>query len=193
MISKQKIREEIKGWRNSLPDWDLTRRSVLVGERLFDLPEFKKAETIMIYNSKASEVKTDIMVQRALAMGKTVTVPVMNTLEYCLFLSEMHDPVEELEEGAFKVPEPKEEYIRPVNSHTVDIFVLPGVAFDIRGNRLGFGGGYFDKLLKQTKKGALFVGMSFSDQLVAEIPSTPHDIPVHRVITDRETINCTNY
>ncbi len=173
-----------------MPEWELNRKSVFIGESLFNLREFSKAGTVMFYNSKASEVRTQDMVRRALDMGKRVVVPVMDTLEYRLFLSELRDFDTELCIGTFQVPEPRDECIRPVSPEEVDIFILPGVAFDRRGSRLGFGGGYFDKLLKQTKRGALFLGLAFQEQMVEEIPQAPHDIPVHMVITEKEVIKC---
>ncbi|NOZ76514.1 MAG: 5-formyltetrahydrofolate cyclo-ligase [Euryarchaeota archaeon] len=190
MDTKHRIRRKVLAWRNDLPEWDLRRRSVLIGENLFKLSDFMDSRTVMFYNSKASEVKTDDMVRRALADGKRVVVPVMDTQEYQLFLSELWDFETELAPGAFQVPEPKEECIRPVAPEEVDIFILPGVAFDRKGNRLGFGGGYFDKLLKQTKKGALFIGLAFEDQMVDAIPHAPHDIPVHMVITEDRVVRC---
>jgi 5-formyltetrahydrofolate cyclo-ligase len=190
MPDKKEIRGKVLQWRNSLPKWELTRKSVFLGENLFNFHDFIESDTVMFYNSKASEVQTGDMVMRALDDGKRVVVPVMDTQEYRLFLSELQDFEKELEPGAFHVPEPREEYIRPVAPEEVDLFILPGVAFDKKGNRLGFGGGYFDKLLKQTKRGALFLGLAFEDQIVDRIPQAPHDIPVHMVVTEERVIRC---
>jgi 5-formyltetrahydrofolate cyclo-ligase len=111
-----------------------------------------------------------------------------------------------VEPGAFGIPEPKGEFVRKVEVDAIDLFILPGVAFDIHGNRLGYGEGYYDRILGRKGRGhsALphagaetgarigvpLVGLAFELQLVDSIPFSVHDVRVHRIVTENRVINC---
>lgn len=118
-----------------------------------------------------------------LARGKRVVVPVTRPRTKRLSLSEVRDPGRELAPGAFGVPEPVPSARRPVPVRELDLVLVPGLAFDRRGHRLGHGHGYFDRFLARLPKTTPVIGLAFKFQLLERLPSDPHDRAVHTVLT----------
>ena len=183
---KKKMKSEMLTKRRSHHCELIEKKSAAIMERLFGLPEFAKAKTVLFYASKKDEVQTFGMIQRALDIGKKVALPITVVEGKNLVLSEIRN-LKRLDEGAFDVLEPMD--YAPVAPEEVDLVIVPGVAFDVRGDRLGHGMGYYDKLLKQMPD-ALFVGLAFEFQMVEDIPEEEHDVSVHKVVTEERVIGC---
>ncbi|HUT90187.1 MAG TPA: 5-formyltetrahydrofolate cyclo-ligase [Thermoguttaceae bacterium] len=181
---KHQIRTQAEANRRAKPDKD--EASELIWERLAALPEYVAAETVMGYVHFRSEVRTRGFLATALAAGKRVVVPYCLADHLELFLLECMD---ELAPGTWGIPEPKVELRsladKRVDAGRLDLVVVPGVAFDRRGHRLGHGKGYYDKLLVHVRPGAPLVGLAFECQLFPKIPTRPHDVPMDRVITEK--------
>lgn len=141
------------------------------------------------------EVQTRPIVRKALALGYRVAVPVvLPGREGTLILSEIMD-VPSLEEpgpgwvrSRFGLLEPRAP--RPVEPERMDCFVVPGVAFDRRGYRVGFGKGYYDKLLASARPDAWRIGLAFSAQMTPRLPREAWDVPLHRVVTEGGVVQC---
>lgn len=187
---KQEIRKIILAKRDLLTAQEITQKSLEIKKRLFNLLEFKEAKWISFYLSFRNEVKTYEMVKEALMLDKQVVVPVVEE-KRILSLSELRDFDNELERGKFGILEPKVECKRKVNLEKVELVIVPGVVFDAKGNRIGYGGGYYDNLLPKMKEG-LFIGLAYELQIVPQIPTKEGDIPVHKIITENRIITC-NY
>lgn len=185
---KQDLRKTILDKRNLLTTQEITQKSLEIKKRLFNLPEFKNANCISFYISFRNEVKTYEMIKEALKLDKRVFVPVVEE-KRVLSLSELKDFNNELEIGKFGILEPKVEYKRKVNLKQVVLVIVPGVVFDEKGNRIGYGGGYYDNLLNKIKDG-LFIGLAYEFQIVSQIPATESDVPVHKIITENRIITC---
>lgn len=160
---------------------------VEIMDRFVRLPEFECAKCILLYSSIKGEVHTDFIIQSALSLGKKVAMPaaVKEGKELRLYsISSMDD----LAPGAFGIPEPKKDEARRVQPEEVDLAVVPGVCFDRRGHRIGYGMGYYDALLKRVngKK----IGLAYSFQIIPCVPDDPHDIAMNEIITENETIVC---
>ena len=153
-----------------------------IEERLFDLPEFRAAGTILFFASFRSEVETSPMIRRALGSGKRVILPRVNGDRLELF--EIHDFDRDTEPGSWGIPEPRA--ANPATLGTVDCIVMPGAAFDERGNRVGYGAGYYDKLLPAFAKTT--IALAFESQIVPRVPADHHDIPVQKVVTEKRVI-----
>jgi 5-formyltetrahydrofolate cyclo-ligase len=190
----------VKSARLYIEDKVKTRRTVLTMLRLQDEAEriaksdkikrrlfkercFKNAKAIMFYVSKSYEVDTSCMIEEALKKGKRVIVPVTKPKEKQLIPSEIRYPDKDLAEGLFGIREPKKECIKTVDIKDIDMVVVPGVAFDNKGNRIGHGQGYFDRFLRHLPKKTPAIGLAFKLQLVRRIKVLPWDIPVTKVIT----------
>ncbi len=146
------------------------------------LPEFKKAKKILAYISLEEEVDTRELVKDSLEQGKTIYVPkvIKDHLVIC-HIKDFH----ELKPGSFGVLEPCE-VLNPIHPGDADLILVPGIAFDQKGHRIGFGKGFYDSLLKLTK--GFKVGLAFHEQILDEIPREAHDIPLDLIITDQTLI-----
>ncbi len=149
----------------------------------FSLPEFKVAHTVMFFASFRSEVETHDMIRRALAGGKRVILPKVRGKELALF--QIRDFDRDTKSGAWDIPEP--ERGTPVKAQDIDLIVVPGAGFDERGNRLGYGAGFYDKLLSSFT--GMTVALAFELQIVPEVPVLPHDIPVKKIVTEKRVID----
>ncbi len=159
-----------------------TAKSLEIEERLFSLPEFKSARAVMFFASFRSEVETGPMIRRALVSGKRVILPKVKGNDLALF--EIKDFNHDVSPGTWGIPEPRES--RPVDPVDIDLIVTPGAAFDERGNRVGYGAGYYDRILAGYH--GTTVALAFEAQLVKEVPSAAHDVPVKKIVTERRII-----
>ncbi|MFA5929302.1 MAG: phosphoribosylglycinamide formyltransferase [Candidatus Micrarchaeia archaeon] len=158
-------------------------------DRFLRLPCFNSAKCVLLYASKGGEVHTDGIIQSALSLGKKVALPVTVQEGHALELYEIKS-ISELSEGAFGILEPARNPERRVQPEEVELVVVPGVTFDRRGHRLGYGRGYYDSLLKRIK--GCKVGLAYDMQIVGHVPDEPHDVAVDMVVTQSETIRCGN-
>jgi 5-formyltetrahydrofolate cyclo-ligase len=137
--------------------------------------------------SVGSEVSTRLLVADARQRGLRVAVPVTLTAEHRLLPTEL--PADDrLVAGPFGILEPAPDARVPVAVDGLDLAVVPGAAFDPQGNRLGWGAGYYDRLLADLRPGAPIVALAFECQLVAAIPVEPHDVPVDVIVTEQREI-----
>jgi 5-formyltetrahydrofolate cyclo-ligase len=182
--TKQQIREQAHAARRALEGKDDLSR--VITDRVTQLPEYARAQTVMFYIDVRAEVRTRHALPGALASGKTIVVPWCNEHgELELFrLTAM----EELELGMYRILEPRcelrllrEKQIAP---HELDLILVPGVAFDHRGGRTGHGKGYYDKLLQHARGDAPLVALAFECQMFPEIPMQSHDIFMDKVVTE---------
>ena len=183
---KNQMKTDMMAKRKSHASELIEKKSAAIMERLFALPEFVKAKTILFYAAKKDEVQTLQIIKKALDMDKTIALPITVVEGKNLVLAEIRN-VNRLVEGAFGVLEPMD--YMPVKPEEIDLVVVPGVAFDVHGDRLGHGMGYYDKLLKQMPD-AVFVGLAFEFQIVEDIPEEEHDVAVHIVVTEDRVIAC---
>jgi 5-formyltetrahydrofolate cyclo-ligase len=181
---KAEIRKRAHAARRALPHKDEISR--LIVTRFVDLPEYRRAQTVMYYVDVRDEVRTRHALPAAVDSGKRIVVPWCNDAgELELFhLQKM----EELAEGMYGILEPRAELRdRPetcVAPEDLDVIMVPGVGFDRRGGRTGHGKGYYDKLLQHARPDAPLVALAFECQLFEQIPMQNHDIFMDKVITE---------
>ncbi|MFO8132587.1 MAG: 5-formyltetrahydrofolate cyclo-ligase [Thermoplasmatota archaeon] len=185
---KQRIRKQVLSQRNSLSAFEVLSRSNRVLENLYAMEAFQDAGLVLSYISFGTEVNTHGCIRLLLeAAEKQVLVPVVASRKArTLVLSELHD-WNELSTGAYGILEPGPEYVRERNPGDVDIALVPGVAFDRRGNRVGYGGGYYDGLLRRITGAA--VALAYGFQVLDTVPYESHDVRVDAITTeDRMTM-----
>ncbi len=192
MVSKRKaeLRRRVQEERDALTPEAREARSELVLKRLWSLREFGGAGTVFFFISFRSEVDTVPMIRRALGEGKRVLLPYTIPDNREMVASEVLDFDADLELGNYDIMEPREESVRPVLPGDIDVIVMPGVAFDRDGRRLGYGGGYYDRFLDRCEPRCLRVAPCFDLQVVEEVPSADHDHRVHVIVTERRIIDC---
>jgi 5-formyltetrahydrofolate cyclo-ligase len=186
---KSRLRREILQKRDALPAANRVIHSASILQRLFELEAMRAARWVKFYVSYGSEVETPGMIAHALTHGKRVAVPIVKEGRQ-LILSEITNPVRELAPGFMGIPEPKPEFVRPVALDDMNLLVVPGIAFDVAGNRLGQGAGYYDRLLSQASGRIPIAGLAFECQIVPRMPASSHDVKVDFIITEKRTINC---
>jgi 5-formyltetrahydrofolate cyclo-ligase len=186
-IAEQKkvIREQAHANRNAQVDKD--DLSKIICDRFMALPDYAAAKTVMFYIDVRAEVRTRHSLPAALASGKTIVVPWCNDKgELELFrLADMN----ELAVGMYKILEPKPELRnlpeKQCRAEELDLVMVPGVAFDRRGGRMGHGKGYYDKLLQHARLSTPLVALAFECQLFPEVPVAGHDIFMDKIITEQ--------
>ncbi len=171
-----------------MPSEERRRRSRRIVERLFATAEFRSAASVAFYASWKSEVATHEAIRRALAEGKRVWLPKVATAPRRLLLAPISDPDRELRPGAYGILEPPPERAVEVVQAQVDLVVVPGVAFGEHGERLGYGQGYYDRLLAQLPDRVVTVGLAFEVQVFPCLPQDPHDVPVQLIITEERIL-----
>ena len=162
---------------------DRRRKSEAIRRKVFRLTAFRRARTVCCYVALSYEVQTWRLIEEMLSRGKRVVVPVVRPRTKRLQLSEVRDPMRELAKGSFGVWQPTPRALRPVPVRDLDLVLVPGLAFDRRGHRLGHGHGYFDRFLARMPKTTPTVGLAFRFQLLDRLPVASHDHAVQTILT----------
>jgi len=183
LSSKQKLRVSMLSQLSKLKEVDRANKSFSIQEKLFETLEFKKAKIILFYASLKNEVETDRMIKEAQAQGKVIGLPVVFDKERDLVPFLVKDFPKNLTLGPYDIRQPKEEFSNPISLADIDLVIVPGVAFDERGNRLGRGKGYYDRFLKTLPKDTPSIGLAFDFQIVDDLPHSSVDLPVKKIIT----------
>ena len=187
MEQKDLIRKDIMAKRDSLSIMEIIEKSKTIAGKLFSLPMYKDADNILIYASMRSEVITEGIMAKALKEGKKVFCPKCTDKENGIMEFIRIDSTDDLKEGYFGIREPLLNESSDIFNESKDIekslVVVPGVAFDPKGNRIGYKGGYYDRFLSKYP-GIKSVALAFSLQMVHSISADAHDIPVSQVLTE---------
>lgn len=189
-MDKNELRRKVLNKRKELSNRDIVCLSNKIIDLLINTTLYKNANYIMAYIDFRNEVKTEKLIKKSLEIGKKIIIPISLTESRELLLSELKDYDNELTTGAYGILEPKKEYIREVAPEILDLIIVPGVVFDKRGYRIGYGGGYYDRFLLNINKSVPKVALAFNFQIVEKINEEKHDIPVDYIITDKNIIKC---
>ncbi len=185
---KKALTKEILKRRDGIPPDIKKVKDALIRQRLFTIPEFINAKVVSFYASFRSEVGTLSMIKESLEMGKRVILPKVDKERHILNLYEIKD-INELSLGYMEIPEPSIADERLVEGNDIGLFIVPGVVFDERCNRLGYGKGFYDKLLSEITNPFL-TALAYEEQLIDLIPSELHDVKVDMIVTDKRVIKC---
>ncbi len=181
---KLELRTQAHDNRRKQPDKGALSRSIC--RKLVELDEYARARTVMSYVDIRDEVRTQHLLATALEQGKRLVVPYCVGDQLKLFLV---GDLEELAPDTLGIPEPKAELRgladKSVEIGQVDLIVVPGVAFDATGGRIGHGGGYFDRLLCLAPPDTTFVAPAFECQIFPDVPMQSHDVFMHMVVTEK--------
>ncbi len=182
MTPKQELRKEALLRRKNLPSEKRREKSEVIIKYLIQSPFFKQAKRILFYASFDQEVETWEGIKTALAQGKEVYLPRTNIKEKSLSLHRLFD-LKELTPGAYGILEPPAQNPK-IPPEDLDLVICPGVAFDLQGGRLGYGGGYYDRLLSRAQK-AKRIALAFECQIFRALPLEAHDIHMEIIITEK--------
>jgi len=180
--AKKAIRREMLAARARLSLEKRRQKSNAIGRRLCELAEYRDSHTVLFFVGFGTEVSTLPMITHALEGGKTVVAPRVRQESGDLELRQVQNPQEELSEGAMGILEPKSGSPE-VPLRQIDLIVVPAVAWDTDGYRVGYGGGFYDRLLGHNEN-AVTVGLGFECQLIDRVPRAPHDLGVDVLVTE---------
>ena len=178
---KDEIRRRRRSLRAALPKEAREQRSVALCERLVALDEWVAAKSVLAFVSMRTEVQTQVAVDAAWAAGKLVAAPRMNESRDDLVLAEWR-AADELEPSGMRFLQPPPHAPR-VEEPTIDLVIVPALAVDPRGHRVGYGAGFYDRLLPRLTR-AVRVAVVFDFERIAEVPERPEDEVVHIIVTD---------
>lgn len=163
-------------------------KSRVIAEKLAALDNFASADCIMLYYPFDNEVYLDALIQDALSAGKTVLLPRCQPIDRTMEACRITNITTDLISSAYGVMEPAPPIPASEELELIDVCVVPGVAFDRHGNRLGRGAGYYDRFLARLGPRTLKIAVAFSQQIIKSVPHTDHDIKMDMIITEDELI-----
>lgn len=184
-MPKRTIRTELLARRKHLAAETCLGHSLLIQQRLLRAVEFQSAAAVALYSPVLNEVFTEQLFQAALAAGKKIAYPRVRGCE--LDFVRVVDPGD-LAPGNFGVLEPTGDEL--VSPGTLDMVVVPGVGFDRRGGRLGYGKGFYDRGMHASGRPGCLVGLCFELQLLERLPAESHDVHMDIIITERRRYDC---
>lgn len=183
METKEQIRKRIIQDRNQMPSEDVAKKSSMIAQKVLKTPEYEEAHNILLYADYRHEVMTREIFDDAVLRKKKVYFPKSNadcTMDFYQVVS-----VKQLESGYKGIKEPvaDERYLYQHNRKEDTLIIVPGVAFDMNGYRVGYGKGFYDRFL-QDKRQMTVMGLCFSSQIVEEIPHDQYDIRMDKIVTE---------
>jgi 5-formyltetrahydrofolate cyclo-ligase len=185
---KRDIRRSIHAVRQGLSEAERLARSRRVWERVSDLSCYQHARVVLGYMAFDHEVLTDGLMQQTMASGKQLVLPMVlgDRQEMALYVIE--DLGCDVAPGYRGILEPQPRRTRAVAPETLELALIPGIAFDLRGGRLGFGTGFYDRLLSRLPQGIPTVGLAFDFQVIPRLPCQPHDMLLEAIVTEHRII-----
>ena len=183
--AKRALRHAVLAERDAIPGDDRSALSEAIADRFLGLPELAGAETVLAFWSFGSEVDTGPLIAGLRSQGKTVALPRIEGHEVAPVVAA---PETLMREASFGAMEPAEG--RALDVAELDLVVVPGVAFDRSCGRVGYGGGYYDRLLGRRREGVAAIAFAFALQIVDRVPSGAFDRRIDGVVTETEVIRC---
>ncbi len=180
---KQTIRKNALERRSAIPADERSKKSVLITELVLELPEMRHAQIITVYVDYRNEVETRNLIQQLLDLGKTVALPVAH-FDTGLLTFTAVSSLDCLVKTEKRLWEPAPGSGPEIAPEALDLILAPGAAFDRLGYRLGYGGGFYDRLLTRRRPGVPAIGLAFTEQVVALLPAEAHDQKLDGIVTD---------
>jgi 5-formyltetrahydrofolate cyclo-ligase len=184
---KAEVRQACLCQRTSLGEKERKRKSALIQQKLMDLPEFQRARTVMLFLNFREEVETTAMAEATIAGKKKLVLP--RCAPHGILLPiEVRDLIQDIEPGTYGIREPKLT-LGVVEPSEIDLIIVPGSGFDLQGNRLGYGGGYYDRFFMLLNPLTPRVALGFQCQVIPQVPVGKHDAKMTMLITENGVYN----
>ncbi len=184
--AKSALRKTILARRDEMDTGTRDALSLAIFEEITHLDCYQRSGVVLAYVGFGSELQTDTFIRRVLDDGKVLLLPQVNRDERRLNLHEVKDPAQDLKAGTWGIREPNPDLCPRAEPESIDFALVPGVAFDARGARLGYGGGFYDKLLAGCTEPRLsLIAAAFEFQVVEKVPLEEHDVRVDLIVTER--------
>ena len=186
---KNLTRKEILALRDSMSHEDVAQKSEEIRNKLINSSMYEAANHIFSFLSFNKEVRTKPIIDDCFQKGKQVYIPLCNMEIREIILCHM-EGWNELRPNRMGILEPTKESIKIADRKILDLAIVPGAVFDRKGNRIGYGAGYYDKFFSSLKKNIIKIAVCYSFQVVDHITPDAHDVPMDYIITEKEIIKC---
>jgi 5-formyltetrahydrofolate cyclo-ligase len=185
---KQRLRSEMRKKRRDLSTEQVSAWSKLIADHFCSWPIYRSCKAVMFYLATSDEVQTDLIISDALRRRKTVGVPLLGKKYGEMTVAEITS-LDDLVVGKYGLKMPAPEKSKCISPALLNLVVVPAVAFDRSGNRLGLGAGYYDRFLLEAGNSVL-IGLAWECQLTDQIPNEPHDVRMQYLLTENGLIVC---
>ncbi len=186
---KKELRKKYLDIRSAIPTDVHAKKSQQIFDSLQTTEAYRSAKTVMIFLDFRGEVLTRPIINALLDAGKTVALPVVNFDTMELILVRI-DSLDNLVECKYGIMEPVVTEDNTMEPDEFDLILAPGAVFDPRGYRIGYGGGFYDKMLSKLTTPTQVIGLAFSEQMIDEVPHESFDQPLDAIVTDEGVIIC---
>jgi 5-formyltetrahydrofolate cyclo-ligase len=186
--AKLQTREDIAKIISALAESDLAKKVRAIEDRLFEFANFLEAKIALLYVSGENEVQTKNIIKRAYSYNKIVVLPAFDPKTFEMELMKVDKITQDLKTGPRGVLEPNAAHCKIVPLDRIDIAIIPGIAFDEKGGRIGTGRGYYDRLIPKLAITTRKVALTFEEQIIPQAPMESHDKHVDIIITDKRII-----
>ena len=186
--TKGDIRSRITNVIKAMPEKSLLEKAGAIENRLFDFANFLESNIAMLYWNKSSEVISGDIVKRSFGYNRIIVLPAFDTKNHEMHLLKVEDIDKDLILGPRDVLEPDQTRCKSVPVESVDIAVIPGIAFDEKGGRVGTGEGYYDRFIPSLSATTRKVALAYEDQVLSQVPMESHDKHVDIIITEERII-----
>jgi len=187
-IVKSQIREEIAEKFAALSANEIAEKTKAIENRLFDFANFLESKITLLYVNNKHEVLTENILKRAYSYNKIVVLPVYNTENFEMELKKVDNLEKDLNPGPRDILQPDESRCKVVPIDKIDIAIIPAVALDEKGGRIGSGKGYYDRLIPRLAITTRKVALAFEEQIIPQVPIESHDKHVDIIITENRVI-----
>lgn len=187
ILEKKKLRKYIQDKRDALSIKEREIKSKAATEKFFSIKDYIKAKNILICYPFRSEINTKIIIEDALNKGKKIILPKVDKNKLNLYF--VNNLKDQLEKGAYGIMEPTPPFCERARVTDIDLAVIPGIGFDKNFNRLGYGGGFFDRLFPYLPKRAKKMALCFDIQVMPKIPVAKNDRKIDILITESKIYN----
>jgi 5-formyltetrahydrofolate cyclo-ligase len=187
-IAKSQIREEIAQKFAELSAKEIAEKTEAIENRLFDFANFLESKIALLYINNKHEVLSENIIKRAFIYNKIVVLPAYNAENFEMELKKVDDIEKDLVPGPRDILQPDESRCKDVPIEKIDIAIIPAVALDEKGGRIGSGKGYYDRLIPRLAITTRKVALAFEAQIVPQVPIESHDRHVDIIITENRVI-----
>jgi 5-formyltetrahydrofolate cyclo-ligase len=187
-VKKSELREEITKKLAALPAKEIAEETKAIENRLFDFANFLEAKIALMYVANKSEVPTGNILRRTYDYNKIVVLPAYDTENFGMALMKVDSLDKDLQEGPRGILEPDAARCKVVPIERIDIAIIPAIALDEKGGRIGSGEGYYDRLIPRLAITTRKVALALEHQIIPQVPIESHDKHVDIIITEDRVI-----
>ncbi|HEX5185461.1 MAG TPA: 5-formyltetrahydrofolate cyclo-ligase [Nitrososphaeraceae archaeon] len=185
-LTKSEIRRKILTQRNSISTNTIIMHSKSINNKIIAIEEYENSKSLGVYYPIGSEVQTFDLIRNSLNHNKMVCLPKIidsRTIEFFKIIEDSFEKIS-FQKGKYGIFEPS---ISTETIEKIDMLIIPGIAFDLKGNRIGYGKGYYDRYLS-SRKAKYKIGLAYEIQVLNNIPNNELDIPIDIIVTEKRII-----